>query len=189
VRDKKGDVLLLMCCSSVRVCHWSRTAARIVKPTQKPTQLETMAVVSYIFNGEELTSKPKHVGHSGERELLLALFETTGGKASKASNWASELKKLGKTPKSDWRVTRGWDPAIEPSWHHEYVCAFYGIKLTDNGYVESIKLGANGLGDNLPGRMLRGLPRLKHLDLSDNGSFLSLFSINFSNICGPFFLY
>lgn len=50
--------------------------------------------VSYSFNGEELTSKPKHVGHSGERELLLALFETTGGKASKDSNWATELKKL-----------------------------------------------------------------------------------------------
>lgn len=84
-----------------------------------------------------------------------------------------------KAPKSDWRNTNGWDPAIEPSWHHEYVCAFYGIKLADNGYVESIKLGANGLGDNLPGRMLRGLPKLKHLDLSDNGKLSSSFFQSF----------
>ena len=56
-----------------------------------------------------MTSKPKHVGHAGERELLLAMFEATGGKSFVDP---IELKKLGKEPKSNWRKTGGWDPAV-----------------------------------------------------------------------------
>ena len=31
--------------------------------------------IEYSLNGVVLTSKPRHVGHAGERELLLAFFE------------------------------------------------------------------------------------------------------------------
>jgi len=121
--------------------------------------------VDYIYDGTVLTSKPKHVGHAGERELLLAMFEATGGKSFVDP---IELKKLGKEPKSNWRKTGGWDPAVEPSWHHEYMFAYHGLKLREDGHVEQILLTANGLVLTLPGRMLRGLPGLKVLDLSDN---------------------
>mmetsp|Transcript_2054 Transcript_2054/g.4426 ORF Transcript_2054/g.4426 Transcript_2054/m.4426 type:complete len:532 (+) Transcript_2054:74-1669(+) len=121
--------------------------------------------IDYIFNGEELTSQLRHVGHAAERELLLAFFELTGGVSLVDPR---ELKKLGHQPKAMWRVTRGWDPAVEPSWHHEYVCAFFGVELSGKGHVCAIKLKANGLVETLPGRMLKGLPGLKVLDLSDN---------------------
>mmetsp|Transcript_45829 Transcript_45829/g.103515 ORF Transcript_45829/g.103515 Transcript_45829/m.103515 type:complete len:148 (-) Transcript_45829:46-489(-) len=103
--------------------------------------------VDYIYDGTVLTSKPKHVGHAGERELLLAMFEATGGKSFVDP---IELKKLGKEPKSNWRKTGGWDPAVEPSWHHEYMFAYHGLKLREDGHVEQILLTANGLVLTLP---------------------------------------
>ena len=54
-----------------------------------------------------------------------------------------------------------------PTWHHEYVCAFHGVELADNGHVSGLKLKSNGLIETLPGRMIRGLVGLQVLDLSD----------------------
>lgn len=69
-----------------------------------------MGATQYVLPGlGVLTSRPKHVGHAGERELLLAFFELTGGKSPVP---ATELKRLGREPKSMWRRTGGWDPAI-----------------------------------------------------------------------------
>ena len=48
-----------------------------------------------------------------------------------------------------------------PSWHHEYVCAFAGVSLHESGHVAQLKLTANGLVGDLPGRMLKGLPKLE----------------------------
>ena len=33
------------------------------------------ASLEYVLNGVALTSKPRHVGHARERELLMAFFE------------------------------------------------------------------------------------------------------------------
>jgi hypothetical protein len=81
-----------------------------------------------------------------------------------------ELKKLGHQPKAMWRVTKGWDPAVDPAWHHEYVCAFYGVELSSKGHVQALNLSANGLVETLPGRMLRGLPGLKVRDFTSSCS-------------------
>ena len=112
-----------------------------------------------------LTSRPKHVGHAGEREILLAFFETTGGTSEVEPQ---DLKRLGREPVSNWRKTSGWDPLVNPAWHHEYVCAFHGVELAENGHVRALRLTGNGLVLALPGRMLRGLGKLQVLDLSDN---------------------
>ena len=41
------------------------------------------------------------------------------------------------------------------------MCAFAGVSLHESGHVAQLKLTANGLVGDLPGRMLKGLPKLE----------------------------
>jgi hypothetical protein len=147
----------------------STREAAIVEAEEKASY-----AVEFWFNGELLTSHPRHTGTTVEREMLINFCERTGGVPLVS---ADDLKGLGRLqrgrkveiPKCSWRNTAGWNRDTAPKWHHEYLCCYHGVTLSrEDGRVIKLELRANGLVNALPQRMLRELSALQVLDLSDN---------------------